>query len=75
MEGKNSRIHNKGSQSIDKVVQLAKSELVLASWPGVCGDIGPIFMIDVLLPYMDCCCSSPIFRMVGRLSVAAAVFH
>ncbi|GJX34090.1 hypothetical protein Tco_0245647 [Tanacetum coccineum] len=24
---------------------------------------------------MDCCCNSPIFRMVGRLSVAAAVFH
>nr|GEU64780.1 methyltransferase-like protein 13 [Tanacetum cinerariifolium] len=29
---RNSRIHNMGLQSIDKVVQLAKSELVLALW-------------------------------------------
>ncbi|GJZ24486.1 hypothetical protein Tco_0561945, partial [Tanacetum coccineum] len=53
----------------------AKLELVLALWPGDFGDIGPIFMIDVLLPYMDCCCSCPIFKMVGRLTVAAAVYH
>nr|GEW38575.1 vicilin-like seed storage protein At2g18540 [Tanacetum cinerariifolium] len=50
-------------------------ELVLALWPGVCVDIDPIFMIDVLLPYMDSCYNRPIFKTVGRLTVVAAMYH